>query len=270
MQALHDYKTTLKPEDSIGLVPTMGALHAGHLSLIQKSKAQNTHTIVSIFVNPTQFGPKEDFNQYPRDLQKDLFLCSTNGVDAVFAPTIAQMYPHSDTITLAPPKNLGYVFEGFIREGHFSGVLTIVLKLLHLIAPNRAYFGQKDAQQLLLIQRLSHDLFLPVQIIPCPTQRDTDGLALSSRNIYLSPQERQIALKIPATLEAIKQKIQEGQTQSAALLAIGKQMLQGLDIEYFAICDHHLSPLDTIQKDGTIVLVAAKVGKTRLIDNLWI
>ncbi|PAF42512.1 pantoate--beta-alanine ligase [Helicobacter sp. 11S02596-1] len=261
---------TLEKDTRIGLVPTMGALHAGHLSLVRTSKQQNTITIVSIFVNPTQFGPNEDFKQYPRDLQKDLSLCEETGVDVVFAPQVATMYPQRDTICLNPPKNMGYVYEGFVREGHFNGVLAIVLKLFNLIKPHRAYFGQKDAQQLLIIKRLVQEFFLPIEIIACPTQRDTDGLALSSRNIYLSSEERKNARKIPQALQTIAKAIEMGETKSAPLLQMGKKALEGIECEYLAICDYELAPLENIQKNASLVLLAAKIGKTRLIDNLWV
>lgn len=267
---LISYQKTLNQNSYIGLVPTMGALHEGHLSLIKASKQKDTHTIVSIFVNPAQFGPNEDFSKYPRDMQKDLRLCEESGVDAVFAPQVSDMYPNHDEISLNPPKNMGYVYEGFIREGHFNGVLAIVLKLFHLIKPHHAYFGQKDAQQLLIIKRMVQDLFLPIQIIACPTQRDADGLAMSSRNIYLSQEDRKNALKIPNALKIISQAIERGETKCASLIETGKKVLENIELDYLAICDYNLAPLEEIRKNASIVLLAAKVGKTRLLDNLWI
>ncbi|PAF41462.1 pantoate--beta-alanine ligase [Helicobacter sp. 11S03491-1] len=265
-----DYRRQLHKDVCIGFVPTMGALHEGHLSLIKASKQNNTHTVVSIFVNPTQFGANEDFTQYPRDIQKDFKICQEAGVDVVFAPEISQMYPNNDEISINPPKNMGYIYEGFIREGHFNGVLTIVLKLIHLICPHHIYFGQKDAQQLLLIKRLVSDTFLPTKVIPCPTQRDFDGLALSSRNIYLSPQDRKEALKIPIALQNIKKAIQEGEINTSVLIELGKKELKGLEVAYLDACDYNLVQIQKIRQNASIILIAAKVGKTRLIDNLWI
>ena len=160
IQDLIAYRQNLSQHERVGFIPTMGALHEGHLSLISTSKQKDTHTFVSIFVNPTQFAPNEDFSKYPRNIQKDYDLCEKNGVNVIFAPQISEMYPSTDEITLNPPKNMGYVYEGFIREGHFSGVLAIVLKLFNLIRPHYAYFGQKDAQQLLIIKKLVSDFFL--------------------------------------------------------------------------------------------------------------
>lgn len=264
------YRNSLPKDASIGFVPTMGALHDGHKSLIAHSKNKDTHTIVSIFVNPTQFGENEDFDKYPRDLAKDIKMCEQNSVDVVFAPKANEIYNSDDEITIKPPKNMGYVYEGFIRKGHFDGVLRIVLKLLHLTCPHHAYFGQKDAQQLLIIKRLIQDTFLPTKIIPCPTQRDTDGLAMSSRNVYLSELERKEALKIPISLQKIAQAIQTGEVKTSLLIELAKMELVGLDVEYLDICDHNLRPIKEIQKNASIALIAAKVGKTRLLDNLWI
>lgn len=253
---------------SLGLVPTMGALHAGHLSLIQSSIAQNSHTLLSIFVNPTQFGANEDFDKYPRNLESDIALAQ--GVDAIFAPEISEMYSSQDEITLNPPKLMGYVYEGFHREGHFDGVLQIVLKLFSLSLANKAYFGQKDAQQLLIIQKMVKDFFLPIQIVPCPIVRDNDGLALSSRNIYLSETQRKTALKIPQTLQKIKILIQDGEQETAKLYAFGMQELQGLQVDYLAFCDHSLREIPLIIPNQTLILLTARVGNTRLLDNLWL
>ncbi|PAF53650.1 pantoate--beta-alanine ligase [Helicobacter sp. 13S00482-2] len=267
---LIDYKDSLPKDSIIGLVPTMGALHNGHKSLIECSRKKDTQTIVSIFVNPTQFGENEDFSKYPRDLNKDFKLCEENGVAVVFAPNPTEMYPKDDEISLRPPKNMGYTHEGFIREGHFDGVLRIVLKLLHLSTPHHAYFGEKDAQQLLIIKRLIQDTFLKTKIIPCPTQRDIDGLALSSRNIYLSKEERLEALKIPTALKKIAEAVQKGELKTSILIELAKIELENLNVEYLDICDHDLNPIAYIQKNSSIALIAAKVGKTRLLDNLWL
>lgn len=273
VQEIIAYRDSLPKDFSIGLVPTMGALHDGHKSLIEASKQKDKHTFVSIFVNPTQFGANEDFLHYPRNIEKDLEICEKIGTDVVFIPEISQMYSSSNEITIKAPKNMGYVYEGFIREGHFDGVLQIVMKLFGLVRPHHAYFGQKDAQQLLIIQKMIKDFFLPIELVPCPTKRDIDGLALSSRNVYLNAEQRQSALKISATLELIAQAIKGGEKRSLELLKIGKKALSGvkdLKVEYLDICDHQLVMSPIIKRDETIVLIAAKVGSTRLLDNLWV
>ncbi|MDO7253144.1 pantoate--beta-alanine ligase [Helicobacter cappadocius] len=267
---LINYRNSLPNDSIVGLVPTMGALHNGHKSLIEHSRKTDSHTIVSVFVNPTQFGQNEDFSKYPRNIDKDFKLCEESGVAVVFAPSANEMYLKNDEITLRAPKNMGYIYEGFIREGHFDGVLSIVLKLLHLSLPHHAYFGQKDAQQLLIVKRLVQDTFLPTKIIPCPTQRDPDGLAMSSRNIYLSDLQRKEALKIPAGLSRIAKAIKEGETKTSILIELAKIELTNLDVQYLDICDYNLNSITHIQKDSSIALIAAKVGQTRLLDNLWI
>lgn len=272
-QEIIAYRDSLPKDSSIGLVPTMGALHDGHKSLIETSKQKDKYTFVSIFVNPTQFGANEDFSHYPRNIEKDLEICEKIGTDVVFIPEISQMYPSSNEIAIKAPKNMGYVYEGFIREGHFDGVLQIVMKLFGLIRPHRAYFGKKDAQQLLIIQKMIKDFFLPIELVPCPIKRDIDGLALSSRNVYLHAEQRQSALKISATLELIAQAIKGGEKRSLELLKLGRKALSGikdLKVEYLDICDRHLVMSPIIKPDETIVLIAAKVGSTRLLDNLWI
>lgn len=271
-QEIIAYRDSLPKDSSIGLVPTMGALHDGHKSLIETSKQKDKHTFVSIFVNPTQFGANEDFSHYPRNIEKDLEICEKIGTDVVFIPKISQMYPSSNEIAIKAPKNMGYVYEGFIREEHFDGVLQIVMKLFGLIRPHRAYFGKKDAQQLLIIQKMIKDFFLPIELVPCPIKRDIDGLALSSRNVYLNAEQRQSALKIYATLELITQAIKGGEKRSLELLKLGRKALSGikdLKVEYLDICDRHLVMSPIIKPDETIVLIAAKVGSTRLLDNLW-
>lgn len=273
IQEVIAYRDSLPQNSSIGLVPTMGALHNGHKSLIEASKQNDIHTVVSIFVNPRQFGVNEDFLHYPRNIEKDLQICEELEIDAVFAPEISQMYPSCDEITIKASKNMGYVYEGLIRDGHFDGVLQIIMKLFSLIRPHRAYFGKKDAQQLLIIEKMTKDFFLPIKIVACPIKRDVDGLALSSRNVYLSFVQRQNALKIPAALELIARAIKEGEKHSLVLLELGRKVLngiEGLEVEYLDICDHHLASLPIVKHDASIVLIAAKVGSTRLLDNLWI
>ncbi|WP_120953098.1 pantoate--beta-alanine ligase [Helicobacter sp. L8] len=253
----------------IGFVPTMGALHAGHASLIEQARAQNDFVVVSIFVNPTQFAPNEDYQAYPRTLQTDSALCERLGVDVLFAPDPTQIYPLAEKITLQPPASL-LGFEADARPKHFEGVLQVVLKLFNLVRPKRAYFGQKDAQQLLIIQHMVADLFLDIEIVPCVIVRDGDGLALSSRNVYLSPEERVSALKLPQALRAIERAIQEGERDSQKLISLGLEMLQGLKVHYLSVCDRQLTPLEHITLDQTLILAAVQVGRVRLLDNLWV
>ncbi|MFP6167706.1 pantoate--beta-alanine ligase [Helicobacter pylori] len=268
--ALREYRKSLK--ESVGFVPTMGALHKGHQSLIEKSLKENSHTIVSVFVNPTQFGPNEDFNAYPRPLEKDLALCEGLGVNAVFVPKIGEMYPYEieQRLKLYAPTFLSHSLEGAVRKGHFDGVVQVVLRLFHLVNPTRAYFGKKDAQQLLIIQHLVKDLLLDIEIVPCEIVRDSDHLALSSRNVYLNARERKQALAIPKALENIKQAIDKGEKACEKLKKLGLEILKNLEVDYLECCNHKLEPLKTIEPANTLVLVAARVGKTRLLDNLWV
>ncbi|WRF04222.1 pantoate--beta-alanine ligase [Helicobacter pylori] len=267
---LREYRKSLK--ESVGFVPTMGALHKGHQSLIERSLKENSHTIVSVFVNPTQFGANEDFSAYPRPLEKDLALCEGLGVNAVFLPKIDEMYPYEieQRLKLYAPKFLSSSLEGAMRKGHFDGVVQVVLRLFHLINPTRAYFGKKDAQQLLIIQHLVKDWLLDIEIAPCEIVRDSDHLALSSRNVYLSATERKQALAIPKALENIKQAIDKGEKACEKLKKLGLEILETLEVDYLEFCNHKLEPLKTIEPANTLILVAARVGKTRLLDNLWV
>ncbi|WQZ94659.1 pantoate--beta-alanine ligase [Helicobacter pylori] len=268
--ALREYRKSL--EESVGFVPTMGALHKGHQSLIERSLKENSHTIVSVFVNPTQFGANEDFSAYPRPLEKDLSLCEGLGVNAVFAPKISEIYPYEieQRLKLYAPTFLSSSLEGAVREGHFDGVVQVVLKMFHLVNPTRAYFGKKDAQQLLIIEHLVKDLLLDIEIAPCEIARDSDHLALSSRNVYLSATERKQALAIPKALENIKQAIDRGEKACEKLKKLGLEILENLEVDYLECCNHKLEPLKTIEPTNTLILVAARVGKTRLLDNLWV
>lgn len=267
---LRHYRKDVPHTQSIGFVPTMGALHKGHLSLIESSLKDNERTIVSIFVNPTQFGANEDFSAYPRNIESDISLCKKAGVSAVFIPDVSQMYGLDET-SFNPPTKMGYILEGFDRPTHFAGVLQVVLKLFMLISPHRAYFGQKDAQQVLLIKKMVSDLFLPIEIIPCPIQRDDDGLALSSRNIYLNAQERQRALCIPRTIMRLNDALQEGERDAQILNAMALSELSEVDrIFYAGFFNHHLESISYITKGESLFLLAVQVGKTRLLDNLWI
>ncbi len=268
--ALREYRKSLK--ESVGFMPTMGALHKGHQSLMERSLKENSHTIVSVFVNPTQFGANEDFNAYPRPLEKDLALCEGLGVNAVFLPKTSEMYPYEieQRLKLYTPTFLSHSLEGAMREGHFDGVVQVVLKLFHLVNPTRAYFGKKDAQQLLIIQHLVKDLLLDIEIVPCEIVRDDDNLALSSRNVYLNATQRKQALAIPKALENIKQAIDKGEKACEKLKKLGLGILETLEVDYLEFCNHKLEPLKTIEPTNTLVLVAARVGKTRLLDNLWV
>ncbi|MGL2602665.1 pantoate--beta-alanine ligase [Helicobacter pylori] len=268
--ALREYRKSLK--ESVGFVPTMGALHRGHQSLIERSLKENSHTIVSVFVNPTQFGANEDFSAYPRPLEKDLALCEKSGVNAVFVPKIGEMYPYEaeQRLKLYAPIFLSRSLEGAMRKGHFDGVVQVVLKMFHLVNPTRAYFGKKDAQQLLIIQHLVQDLLLDIEITPCEIVRDSDNLALSSRNVYLNATERKQALAIPKALENIQQAIDKGEKACEKLKKLGLEILENLEVDYLECCNHKLEPLKTIEPANTLVLVAARVGKTRLLDNLWV
>ncbi|EQL73922.1 pantoate--beta-alanine ligase [Helicobacter pylori] len=267
---LREYRKSLK--ESVGFVPTMGALHKGHQSLIERSLKENSHTIVSVFVNPTQFGANEDFNAYPRPLEKDLALCEGLGVNAVFVPKMNEMYPYEaeQRLKLHAPKFLSHSLEGAMREGHFDGVVQVVLRLFHLVNPTRAYFGKKDAQQLLIVQHLVKDLLLDIEIAPCEIVRDSDNLALSSRNVYLNATQRKQALAIPKALENIKQAIDKGEKACEKLKKLGLEILGTLEVDYLEFCNYKLEPLKTIEPANTLVLVAARVGKTRLLDNLWV
>ncbi len=259
------------PKEVIGLVPTMGALHKGHLSLIKASKTTCDLTIVSIFVNPTQFGVNEDFSKYPRKIEADLKICQSAEVDIVFMPEIEEMYPLKSSLqtTFNAPLSMASVLEGEARSGHFNGVLQIINKLFHLIQPHKAFFGKKDAQQLLIVQKMVEDLFFPIEIIPCEIVRSEEGLALSSRNVYLSLEGKRKALKISQSLKVAMQVIMQGERESLKIKNEALRVLEGLEVEYFAIVNRELESILTIQKDSTLILVVAKVEEVRLLDNLW-
>jgi pantoate--beta-alanine ligase len=254
----------------VGLVPTMGALHAGHLSLVERAANECEFVIVTIFVNPTQFGPAEDFSKYPRTLEADLEALTPWGVDIVFCPSDDEMYRPGHSTSVAPPSVSGPL-EGECRPGHFGGVATVCLKLFHLASPDVAYFGQKDYQQAAVIRQMVDDLDVPLKIEVCPTVREPDGLAMSSRNAYLSPEERQQALAVPRCLFLARDLIANGECDGAT---IGESMKKSLvdagvgKIDYATIIEPvRLSEVD--QVEGPVVaIVAAMVGATRLIDNL--
>lgn len=256
---------------SIGFIPTMGALHLGHLSLIDNAISNNDVVIVSIFVNPTQFGANEDFDIYPRMEEKDIELCRSISVDAIFMPSVDTLYPSGidDEVILLPPNKMASVFEGAIRENHFSGVLRVVLKLFNLINPTNAYFGKKDAQQLLIIKKMVNDLFLDINIVSCDTIRDKNNLALSSRNIYLDHASYEMALKIPNAIQAAISLVMANVLESKQIENAAMECLSGLEIDYCNVVDFNLEKIDQVKKDSSLLIIAARVGKVRLIDNCW-
>ena len=254
---------------TIGLVPTMGALHEGHLSLVDASLRECDHTVVTIFVNPTQFGPQEDYSRYPRTLEEDLAALAARGAHTVFAPSTEEMY-RPGHVTFVEMQGVALPLEGQRRPGHFRGVATIVLKLFTLVPPDRAYFGQKDYQQSLVVRRLVADLNLDVQIRLCPIVRDADGLALSSRNRYLSPQERRQALLLHQALQHVVSRVAGGERNCQTLLSEIEALFAaapGVRLDYASIADPEtLAPLERIEGPAVCAL-AAFVGTTRLIDN---
>ncbi|MCA9125710.1 MAG: pantoate--beta-alanine ligase [Planctomycetales bacterium] len=256
----------------IGLVPTMGALHQGHLSLATRSCQECDITAVTIFVNPTQFGPHEDFSRYPRTLEQDLKMLQELGVDLVFTPSNERLYPNGYSTYVSPP-DVAKPLEGVFRPGHFRGVATIVLKLFQILPANIAYFGQKDFQQLVVIQRMAEDLNIPIRVVGCPTVRESDGLAMSSRNRYLDPKQRFAAASLWKALSAAQQMLLEGNREVKQLEEVMQQTLyrEGAEkIEYARVVDSHwLTDLTTVDRPA-VALIAAYVGSTRLIDNIML
>ena len=263
---------SLKQEGkSIGFVPTMGYLHRGHISLVECSKNDNDITVLSIFVNPTQFGKGEDFDKYPRDLERDLKIADDAGVDFVFAPDEKQMYP-SDYATYVIQERLTDKLCGAFRPGHFKGVLTVVNKLFNIVQPDRAYFGEKDYQQLVVIKQMVKDFNMDVEIVGCPLVRESDGLAMSSRNKYLSEEERQAALSLSKALFLAKELFEKGETNPEKIKAEMKNLIlqhpQVGQIQYIEIVHPKtLEPKEKVEK-GDRILLAVYVGDTRLIDNI--
>jgi pantoate--beta-alanine ligase len=250
---------------TVGFVPTMGALHAGHLSLVRAARASHDIVVVSVFVNPAQFGPHEDLAAYPRTLESDLKLCEGAGVDFVFVPGADEMYPRPPGVRIVV-AGLSEPMEGRARPGHFEGVALVVAKLFNIVGECSAYFGQKDAQQLRIVRRLAADLDLPVQVVGCPTVRDADGLALSSRNFYLSADERVRALALPRALFAIRDAAAAGERDARTLLARGRDELRDVEVDYLEMVDgEDLRPVDA---PPALVCGAIRVGRTRLIDNV--
>lgn len=254
----------------VGFVPTMGALHEGHLSLVRAARAQCDAVVVSIFVNPTQFGPHEDFSKYPRTFECDCRMLEKENVEFVFAPSVEEMYP-SGALTFVTVEELSSRLCGKSRPGHFRGVTTIVSKLFHIIEPDVAFFGQKDAAQLAIIRRMVQDLNLPVQIVGCPIVREPDGLAMSSRNTYLNPQQRKSALVLSRALRQMDSRFHNGEHGSENLIQTGLQVFAeepAVKLDYLEIVDPYtLESLRTIDQPA-LVAIAALVGSTRLIDNV--
>jgi pantoate--beta-alanine ligase len=265
--ACHDSRANRK---RLGLVPTMGALHEGHLSLVRAAKAQCAAVAVSIFVNPTQFGPTEDLSKYPRPFDRDCQLLEKEGVDILFAPSVEEIYPNGQ-VTWVLVEGLSEKLDGRSRPGHFRGVTTIVSKLFHILEPDATFFGQKDAAQLAVIRRMVEDLNFPVEIVACPIVRESDGLAMSSRNAYLNREERGRALVLRRSLQQVQQEFQNGERIAAKLIAAAKDVFARepqVVLDYFEIVDPDtLDPVERISQK-TLVTVAANVGSTRLIDNL--
>ncbi len=254
----------------VGFVPTMGYLHEGHLTLMRQARSECDLVVVSIFVNPTQFGPNEDFSRYPRDLERDLSLCGTVPVDLVFHPEVAEMYPQPYLTTVSVSK-LTSGLCGASRPGHFDGVASVVTKLLNIVAPDVAYFGQKDAQQVAVIRRMVIDLNMDVEIKPVPIVREADGLAMSSRNVYLSAEERQAALVLSRSLRMARERVVAGERDMGALQSAVLEMIQAeplANIDYVQIVDYDtLEPVSQLGGRALLAL-AVRFGKTRLIDNV--
>ncbi len=256
-------------KESIGFVPTMGALHEGHISLIKKAEEQNELVVVSIFVNPTQFLKGEDLDKYPKKDEADKHICKLSGVDVLFFPQVEDIYG-DDEVSLNAPNVRGFVLEGNTRPSHFNGVLTVVMKLLNIVSPDRAYFGKKDAQQLNLISLMVKQLFMSVEIVPVDTVREKDGLALSSRNAYLSQEERKEALKISASLHGAGMMVSKNILDSKEIVAKMREVLSPLEIFYVEVLNREFEQISHVELGNTVILVEAKVGGTRLLDNIWL
>jgi len=263
---------SLKKNKTIGFIPTMGALHEGHLSLIKKAKEENDVVVVSIFINPTQFLEGEDLDTYPKKEQADSKLCELCEVDYLFLPSHDRIYS-DDEILLKAPKVKGFILEGEKRAGHFDGMLQIVLKLFNIVNPTNAYFGKKDAQQLLLINQMVNNFYLDINIVACDIVRENDGLAMSSRNIYLSKEERELALNISKSLKQAAKLIGKNQMNSKFIIEDMTQFLaqyKEINIEYITIVNRDFHQIKTVQIKNSIIVIAVKIGDTRLIDNIWV
>ncbi|KGE02453.1 pantoate--beta-alanine ligase [Rhizobium sp. YS-1r] len=273
IQAIDELRDSLrlqaKPGKRVGFVPTMGYLHAGHMELVSRARAENDIVVTSIFVNPLQFGANEDLSRYPRDLPRDSSMLEAAGVDILFAPGGEDMYPRP-MLTVVDVPDLGRELEGAVRPGHFAGVATVVCKLFNIVQPQTAYFGEKDYQQVVIIKRMVEDLALPVRVIAVPTVRDTDGLALSSRNVYLSEVERRAAAIVPRTLDEAERLVRSGQTDPVRLEEmlrefIGREPLANAEV----VAVRDASTLQPVALIDELVVVAlfVRIGSTRLLDN---
>jgi pantoate--beta-alanine ligase len=275
IRTVQELRAHLKPERqngrTIGLVPTMGAFHRGHVSLMERARQETGVVVVSLFVNPTQFAPTEDLSAYPRDERRDAEMAEAAGVDVLFAPPLEEVYPDGFQTTISVGA-LAQPLEGAQRPGHFDGVATVVAKLLNMVGPDVAFFGQKDAQQALIVRRVVRDLDIPVRIEVCPTVREPDGLAMSSRNAYLAPAERERAVALRRALDAAETAVAAGERDASAVATAAHRAMEpyGVEPEYLAlVAAESLQPVDRI--DGEIlVALAARVGPARLIDNTLI
>jgi pantoate--beta-alanine ligase len=257
----------------LGLVPTMGYLHEGHLRLVRQARAECGAVAVSIFVNPTQFGPREDLARYPRDLERDLRLLRQEQVDLVFVPSVAEIYPDSFS-TYVDVRAVTEMLEGAVRPGHFQGVATVVCKLFNIAQPSRAYFGQKDAQQTVVVRKMVRDLNMPLEVVVVPTAREPDGLAMSSRNVYLSAEQRRAANVLIRALRAAGERYAAGERSAEALRRAMRDVLEGEPLaspEYISVADPlTLKELDEVGAAGALCSLAVRFGATRLIDNLLV
>ncbi len=271
LNAMKLYREGLLPEKTIALVPTMGSLHRGHLSLVEHAKSLASVVIVSIFVNPLQFGPQEDFDKYPRSLEQDLALLEPYRPLIVFTPSVDEMYPQGPSHTVITLPSMTRVMCGLARPGHFDGVATVVAKLFNIVRPHVALFGQKDAQQLAIIKQLVEDLNFPIEVVGVPTVRESAGLALSSRNRYLTSHEKDRAVFLYRGLSVGRALFEQGERRSSVLTNEVAKVLQGQGIvpEYIALVDQRtLEPLDVLRSSPAILAVAARIGQARLIDNV--
>lgn len=270
LETIEAFRAARRTMGELGVVPTMGYLHAGHIVLVERARAENSAVAATIFVNPTQFGPNEDLTRYPRNLPRDLQMLEHAGTDLVFVPSVAEMYP-AGFHTSVEVEGITLVLEGAVRPGHFKGVATVVCKLLNIVDAERAYFGQKDAQQTVVVRRMVRDLNMRTQIVVVPTVREPDGLALSSRNTYLNPTERAAAPVLYRSLRAVEAAWQSGERNGDRLREMMSAVLAGepsAQVDYVSIADPEtLEELSEIQ-DRALVSLAVRLGRTRLIDNL--
>lgn len=276
VDTISDMKVIIRSNRSmgktIGFVPTMGYLHKGHLSLVNRSVQDNDFTVMSIFVNPTQFGPNEDFEKYPRDMERDLSLAESAGVDVVFAPGVAEMYPEKYK-TYVNVEDITGVLCGLSRPGHFRGVTTVVNKLFNIIEPHKAYFGQKDAQQVIVIKKMVRDLNMSLEIVTCPIIRESDGLAMSSRNVYLNSEQRKAAVILSKSLFEVEELIKQGERSSVKVVKYLRDRIKSeelAEIDYVEVVSSNgLEVIEQI-KESVLIALAVRFGKTRLIDNIMV